>query len=395
MNLKYPNDMFETSVIYQANLDAAEDVVVNQGGTSSGKTYSIMQLLFTIAMMNSMLVITVVGQDVPNLKKGAYRDAKTIYRKSSDLQKWFYKPNESERIFTCINGSCIEFTSYQDEQDARSGKRDYLFVNEANGISYAIYQQLAIRTRKRIFIDYNPSSRFWVHEELIGKPGVKLIISDHRHNPFLSKEEHLKIESIDDLEFFKVYARGKTGKLQGLVYSSWNIVEDMPRSYKYRWIGLDFGFVNDPTAMTDVRLSGGELWIDELIYEKGMLNSDIAKEASLLGITRYIDIIADSAEPKSIAEIKAHGFKVEPALKGPDSIKSGIDILKRYKLNITRRSANIRDEIGKYRWKIDKDGKTTNTPVDMFNHALDSVRYVALNKLYVHRPSGRYKLTYK
>lgn len=200
-----------------------------------------------------------------------------------------------------------------------------------------------------------------------------LIISDHRHNPFLSDEEHAKIEAIDDPEFFKVYARGKTGKLQGLVYPNWNIVEEMPKIYKRRWIGLDFGFVNDPTAMIDVRLSSGELWLDELIYEKGMLNSDIAREASAQGITRAYEIVADSAEPKSIAELQAYGFKVEAAMKGPDSVSSGIDILKRYKINITRRSANIRDEITKYRWKVDKNDKPTNTPIDMFNHALDAV----------------------
>lgn len=381
--------MFETSVIYQANLEAVENIIVNQGGTSSGKTYSIMQLFFTLAMMDSMQVLTVVGQDIPNLKKGAYRDAKTIYYQSAELQKWFSKPNESERTFTCINGSIIEFTSYQDEQDAKSGKRDYLFVNEANGIPFPIYRQLAIRTRKKIFLDYNPTARFWVHEELIGRPSVKLIISDHRHNPFLSQEEHEKIESIDDPEFFKVYSRGKTGKLQGLVYSSWCIVEEMPTVYKKRWIGLDFGFTNDPTAMIDVRLSEGELWADELIYEKGMLNSDIAKEASALGINRSVEIIADSAEPKSIAELNGYGFKVEGAEKGGDSIIQGIDIVKRYKLNITRRSANIRDEIGKYRWKIDKDGKATNVPIDMFNHALDAIRYVALNKLQVRKRTGR------
>lgn len=381
--------MFETSIVYQANWEAQENILVNQGGTSSGKTYSIIQLFFTLAMMGGMQVLTVVGQDVPNLKKGAYRDAKTIYYKSPELQKWFGRPNETDRIFTCINGSIIEFASYQDEQDAKSGKRDYLFVNEANGIPYPIYRQLAIRTRKKIFLDYNPAARFWVHEELLGRPDVKLIISDHRHNPFLSQEEHDKIESIDDPEFFKVYARGKTGKLQGLVYPSWNITEEMPTTFKKRWIGLDFGFTNDPTAMIDVRLSEGQLWVDELIYETGMLNSDIAREASSLGVNRFIEIVADSAEPKSIAELAGYGFKIEGAEKCAGSINSGIDIVKRYKLNITRRSANIRDEISKYRWKINKDGKKTNEPVDMFNHALDAIRYVALNKLQVRKSTGR------
>ena len=143
-------------------------VVVNQGGTSSGKTWNILDVLFVLAIQQRGIVITVVGQDIPNLKKGAYRDAKRIWADNATYRAWFGKPNESDRIFTAANGSIIEFTSYQDEQDAKSGKRDYLFVNEANGIPYEIYWQLQIRTKKKIFIDYNPSARFWVHDKVIG-----------------------------------------------------------------------------------------------------------------------------------------------------------------------------------------------------------------------------------
>ena len=175
--------MFETTILYQANREATEKVIINQGGTSSGKTYAIMQLLFTKAIEEPRVIITVVGQDIPNLKKGAYRDAKTIYYRSPDLQMWFGKPNESDRVFTCINGSIIEFTSYDGEQDAKSGKRDYLFVNEANGITYEVFQQLYWRTRKTTYIDYNPNARFWVHDKLIGKKGIKLIISASVHLP--------------------------------------------------------------------------------------------------------------------------------------------------------------------------------------------------------------------
>lgn len=158
--------------LFWENYMSRKKVVVNQGGTSSGKTWNILDVLFVLAIQQKGIVITVVGQDIPNLKKGAYRDAKRIWSESPTYRAWFGKPNESDRIFTAANGSIIEFTSYQDEQDAKSGKRDYLFVNEANGIPYDIYWQLAIRTKYKIFLDYNPNSRFWVHDLLMGRDDV-------------------------------------------------------------------------------------------------------------------------------------------------------------------------------------------------------------------------------
>jgi len=374
--------MSETSTkppLFFENKDSKERTNINQGGTSSGKTYTIMDLLFCIGMEEEEQVITVVGQDIPNLKKGAYRDAKKIWSDSKVYQQWYGKPNETERIFTCLNGSIIEFNSYQDEQDAKSGKRDYLFVNEANGISYQIYWQLATRTKKKIFIDYNPTFRFWAHD-IASEINTKVIISDHRHNPYLTREQHERIEGIQDKELFKVYARGLTGKIEGLVYTNWSLVDEMPKDYKKRFTGIDFGFTNDPTAIIDVRLSGGELWLDEYEYRTGMLNSDIAKTIKEFGIER-VETIADSAEPKSIAELKTHGIRIEGAVKGADSIKNGIDILKRYHLNVTKRSKNIRKELLSYKWKVDRDGNLTNEPINNFNHSLDPVRYVALNKL--------------
>jgi len=374
--------MSETSSkppLFFENKDSKERVNINQGGTSSGKTYTIMDLLFCIGMEEAEQVITVVGQDIPNLKKGAYRDAKKIWGDSKVYQQWYGKPNETERIFTCINGSIIEFNSYQDEQDAKSGKRDYLFVNEANGISYQIYWQLQQRTKKKVFIDYNPTFRFWAHD-IMSEPNTKVIISDHRNNPYLTLEQHERIESISDKELFKVYARGLTGKIEGLVYTNWILVDEMPKDYKKRFTGIDFGFTNDPTAIIDVRLSNGELWLDEYEYRTGMLNSDISKTIKEFGIER-IETVADSAEPKSIAELKTYGIRIEGAVKGADSIKNGIDILKRYHLNVTKRSKNIRKELLSYKWKVDRDGNLTNEPIDNFNHSLDPVRYVALNKL--------------
>jgi phage terminase large subunit len=381
------NYMFEISPLFVANKEAKERTIVNQGGTSSGKTYSLMQVLFLIGIEEPRSVITVVGQDVPNLKKGAYRDAKTILAGSELLSAWWPDINEGERLIKCQNGSLIEFTSYKDAQDAKSGKRDYLFVNEANGISYEVYWQLAIRTRKRIFIDYNPTARFWVHDNILGRDGVKLIISDHRKNHFLTAEEHDRIEHIEDDELWKVYARGLTGMIQGLVLTNWDIVDMLPprEEWKMSCYGLDFGFTNDPSALEHVIMAHGELWIDERIYSTGLTNPDIANRAKDGGIGSEDQIVADCAEPKSIRELQAHGLWVTASPKGQDSIVSGLDILKRYRIHVTRRSTGIISNMRAYKWANDRDGNMTNKPEDRNNHGIDAIRYVALLKLAQHR----------
>ena len=378
----------QVTPLYDYNYDATERVVVNQGGTSSGKTYSIMQVLFVLGMENPGSIITVVGQDIPNLKKGAYRDAKTILNSSPELALAYPSINEGERIITCFNGSLIEFSSFKDAQDAKSGKRDYLFVNEANGISYEIYWQLAIRTKRKIFIDYNPTARFWVHDELLGREGVLLIKSDHRINRFIDDELHARIEGISDPELHKVYARGNTGKIEGLVLTNWDIVDAMPPRGEWKMLcfGLDFGFTNDPSALEQVVLAHGELWVDELVYSTNLTNPDIAQRARNEGVTKEQQIIADCAEPKSIRELQAAGLWVTPSPKGQDSIVSGLDILKRYKIHVTRRSLGLLSNLRAYKWDTDRDGNLTNKPEDRNNHGIDAIRYVALAKLAEHRP---------
>ena len=380
-------ELFEVTELYDEILATSERVVVCQGGTSSGKTYAIMQVFYWIGFHEPNSVFTVVGQDVPNLKKGAYRDASTIRSESEPLQVLFPYVNEGERIIRCINGSIIEFSSFKDAQDAKSGKRDYLFINEANGIPYEVYWQLAIRTRKRIFIDYNPSARFWVHDEILGRKDVRLIISDHRKNHFLTQEEHERIEGIEDDELWKVYARGLTGKIEGLVLTNWDICDSLPprEEWKMSCYGLDFGFANEPSALEHVIEAHGELWIDEELYSTGLTNPDIARRAKDAGITDEEQIVADCAEPKSIAELRALGLWITASPKGNDSIVSGLDILKRYRLHVTRRSIGIISNLRAYKWGKDKDGNMTNKPEDRNNHGIDAIRYVGLEKLREHR----------
>lgn len=342
-----------------------------------------MQLLFYKAITEPKVVITVSGESIPNLKKGSYRDAETIYDGNKQLERAVKFWNKTDRIIYFRNGSIIEFTSYETEQSAKNGKRDYLFINEANGISFQIYWQLSIRTRKQEFLDYNPTAQFWVHEKLIGNKNVKLLISDHRHNPFLSQEEHDKIEGLKDIdpELFKVYGRGLTGKIEGIIFRNWSICGEIPLDAKFIAYGLDFGFTNDPTALIAVYEMSGELWVNELLYQTRLTNYDICEKLNDFKVFTTEEIIADSAEPKSIEEIYAEGWNIHPATKGPDSVKNGIDILKRYKINVTANSHNLKKELYSYVWKKDKNGKMLNEPIDAFNHLIDPLRYVALNKL--------------
>ena len=383
-------DKLTASVIFRQNYTADAHIVINQGGTSSGKTYAILQALFCLACENDKQVITVAGQDIPNLKAGALRDAQNICSSSETLKAALQSFNRTDRIFDFNNGSIIEFKSYDDAQDAKSGKRDYLFVNEANGVSWEIYSELALRTRKRIFIDFNPNTAFWVHDNLVGRSGVQLIISDHRHNPFLSVLQRQKIESLKDTdwELWRVYARGLTGKITGLVLNNWQICEDIPDDARLLAAGLDFGFTNDQTGCLLVYKQNGMLWADELFYETGLTNPDISKKLALAGLSKNTEIIADSAEPKSIEELKRLGWRVTGAKKGPDSVNNSIDILKRYPIKITRGSINLHEELRRYKWKKDRSGRVLNEPVDSFNHLIDPLRYVALNKLNI-RPAGR------
>lgn len=384
--------MFKTTGLYLENLNSTANIVVNQGGTSSGKTYAIMQVLFSIAISEPNVVITIVGQDVPNLKVGALRDALEIYNNSPELKSLVKSYNKTDRVFEFMSGTLMEFKSYGDAQDAKSGKRDYAFFNEANGIKFEIYNEIALRTRKRVFIDYNPNVSFWVHDNLIGKDGVHLIISDHRHNPFLPQVMRDKIEALKDidLDLWRVYARGMTGKVEGLILRNWVELDKVPQEAQLIAYGLDFGFTNDPSACVGVYRYNSELILDEILYQTNLTNPEIADNVK--GQVRGW-IIADSAEPKSIKELQNAGLMIEAAKKGPDSITSSIDVLKRFKLNVTRRSVNLKKELNSYKWAVDKKtGKTINEPVDFLNHAIDAVRYVALNRL-ANKNTGQVKFT--
>lgn len=364
--------------IYKENLKAWNDgkvLMINQGGTGSGKTFSILQLLITIAASSSKsLVISIVSETMPHLKKGAMRDFFNILGES-------YNPanhNKSDNIYL-LEKSKIEFFPADDASKMRGARRDILYLNEANNISKPAFDQLEPRTKIATFIDFNPTHWFYAHE-LQNMDGAVFIKSTYLDNPHLSKKEVQSIESRKerDPSWWRVYGLGEIGMIEGVVFNNWQQVDTFPDGDYF--CGLDFGYTNDPSAIVRMRLIGEDLYLDELLYQPGYTNPDIAKFINQ-NVNKYTEVYADSAEPKSIDEIFSFGVNIHPVKKGKDSILQGIDILHRYDLKVTKRSTNLIKELRNYTWMKDKEGNTLNKPIDMFNHAIDATRYGAMMKL--------------
>ena len=377
--------------LYEVTANSDKSIVVHQGGTSSSKTYSILQHLATVLCTQKNEVITVVGQDIPNLKVGAYRDFQNIINETPFFQQNVTDWNKSNRTFDSVTGSTIEFNSYKDDIDARSGKRSYSFFNEANGISYDIFEQINMRTSKQTIIDFNPSARFWAHDNLYGRDDVDWFVSTFRDNDFIQPSIVKKIKSYEPTpeniergtanEYrWKVYGLGEVGRLEGLVFPDFQVSSEFPEEYKWRVFGMDFGYTNDPTTLIEIRYAHGDLYWREHIYQTGLTNPEIASEVKRLEFNRE-KIVADSAEPKSIEEIKRGGCYIIPAEKGRDSINQGIDAIKRYKCYIHSSSKNLIEEFSSYTWDKDRDGNPTNKPIDKFNHGIDAGRYALSNKI--------------
>lgn len=365
--------------LFNKLLHCRKKKVVNQGGTSSAKTVTILQALACKCVSEPGIVVTVVGQDIPNLKKGAIRDFQIFVEKDPEIATHILYYNKSDRVVYFKNGSIIEFNAYQNEQDAKSGKRDYLFVNEANGIPYMVYWQLSIRTRKQVFIDYNPTAAFWVHEKLIGQPEVQLYITDHRHNPFLSQEQHDEIENIADPELWKVYARGLTGMIKGLIFGHFKRVQAWPERVDRIIWAIDYGYTNDPTAIVKIGIVGRKRYFQEVCYQPGVSAEQI-RDLLLANGYEEGEMIYSETDANMIAQLRMLSLPVYPAIKGPGSIAAGISKVKEFECYYTESSTNIEMEISKYKWVTAQNLATgqevmTNIPVDVFNHLCDAVRY--------------------
>lgn len=371
------------SALWEANRKAMTEAkyICNQGGTASGKTFAIMDLLMFICCTEKNKTITVTAPNWPCLQRGAVRDAQTIWNSDDMYKKMLSEPTQNG-MKCSTTGSIIEFGVFYNTMVARGAKRDYLFINEANAFDYSVAWELFARTRKNVFLDWNPNARCWIHEKFESDENAKWIYSTHKANHWLPQSMHDEIESLreKDPERYLVYGLGCVGRTEGCVYENWSQVSELPDECKWVAFGLDFGFTQDPTTLIEVRYSDGQLWVKEHIYNTGMTNQDIADKIKELGFKGEF-IICDSAEKKSIEELRRFGImNARAAVKGPGSINAGIDIVKSMKLNVHRDSNNIKSELLNYKWDTDTLGHFSNKPIDKFNHALDALRYCVMWK---------------
>lgn len=368
------------SIFYSTHFSKARRVI-HQGGQWSGKTVNILISLACHAKENTSKqlslgdeVITITSESVPHLRSGALRDfEKYVY---PHFDKEIKQYNKTDRVFSFKSGAIIEFKSFENEGAARGAKRTRLFINEANRFDWMTFFQLDSRTEVQSILDYNPTAKFWVHDNLIGSAGNELLISDHRHNPFLSEEKHNEIESIKDPELWKVYARGKTGNIIGTIYPDWKIIDDVdfPNDDNVFW-GLDFGYTNDPTALVKMVKIGNTIFIQECCYTTALTPTQILATLKANGYKNEQPVYSEH-DPDMVRQLRQIGILSIPTKKGPGSINAGILKVKEYNICITHSSNNIKEEQKRYTWIIDPStGQPTNTPVDVWNHLMDAIRY--------------------
>lgn len=348
--------------------------VASKGGTRSGKTWATLQMLHLLCSNSEKpLIVSCVAATLPMVKRGMQRDFRQMLAAEGVWDENAF--NKTEGCYTYPNGCMIEFFGVDNASKVHGPARDILFVNEAQGIPREIFRQLDVRTRKKVIIDFNPVRKFWGETEFVGDRYVT-IHSTYKDNPYLTKEQVGAIEkNKNDANWWRVYGEGETGGVEGNVYPHYEVIDELPETFTGRCIGLDFGFVNDPTAIVDIRFEGWDLYVDLLCYETGLLNSAIADYLTGQGLNRVVTV-CDSAEQKSIVELQQRHIKAIPCVKGRGSISAGIAQVSQFKLHVTKRSIKMLDELDNYKWIKDEATDTyTNEPIDAWNHSLDALRY--------------------
>lgn len=359
-------------------------IKVVRGGTSASKTFSILPILIDRAIKTSNLEISVVSESIPHLRRGALKDFLKIMMALGRYNDNQF--NKSTLKYTFSNGSYIEFFSVDQPDKLRGARRNVLYVNECNNVDFDSYYQLAIRTSGEIWLDYNPSSLFWVDREIINQDDVDFITLTYLDNEALSDTIVKEIESAKEkaktssywANWWQVYGLGLTGSLEGVCIPDWQEIQ-LPTEARLLCYGMDWGYSNDPTSLVAMYKYNDAYIFDELIYQKGLLNSDISDLLKTNGVN---DIVyADSAEPKSIAELNSYGHNVLPVSKGRDSIVYGLNLINQNKVYVTSRSKNLINELRNYTWMVDKQGNKMNKPIDAYNHAIDAMRYAMTSQL--------------
>lgn len=364
-----------------------------QGGTSAGKTIAILQVLIDRAQRDETPTLTsVVSESFPHLKRGAIKDFLSIMEshKYFDDNRW----NKSEYTYTFESGSKLEFFSADQPGKVRGPRRDRLFMNECNNIAFETFEQLEIRTLEDIYLDWNPVTDFWVYDNVIKtRNDVDHLILTYKDNEALQQSIIDSIEQRKDRKgWWLVYGLGQLGEVEGKIYSDWQIIDEIPHEAKLEGYGLDFGYSNDPTSVVAIYKFNGGFILDEVCFQKGLLNKQIAD--ILLNQPSGL-VVADSAEPKSIDEIRGYGVSIIGVEKKGGLIKSepfvkwSIGIVQQQRISVTKRSTNIIKEYRNYLWVVDRDGKSTNEPEHQFSHSMDAIRYRMISLVETHQRNKR------
>jgi len=384
--------LIETTAARKIN-SLKKRIKIIQGGTSASKTFSTLFILINKAMFYDNLEISVVAESIPHLRRGAVRDFLKIMKWGNRYTETSF--NKSYLKYEFQNGSFIEFFSADDASKLRGARRDILYINECNNVSFESYNELSIRTKKEIYLDFNPSNEFWVHNELKDEDDADFIILTYKDNEALDEgivqqieKNRLKAKTSTYWEnWWRVYGLGEIGQLQGAVFTNYKLIDKIPDEARLIGLGMDFGYTNDPTSIIEVYKHNETRILNELTYQTGLLNSDIAKI-----LPSNVPCYADSAEPKSIADIQRYGITIKGVTKGRDSINYGIDVMQRENYLVTSNSTNLIKELRSYCWDTDKTGKRLNKPIDNFNHAIDAVRYHEMETLGMNKNYGSYNI---
>jgi phage terminase large subunit len=354
-------------------------IIVEQGGSRSGKTYNILTWLISMASTSwDNQVIDIVRKSFPSLRSSVMFD---FFQILNNLEMYTEKHhNKTENIYK-IGSNTFRFFSCDDPQKMRGPGRDFLFCNEANELKLEDFRQLNMRTRKLTILDYNPSEEFhWIYDYVLTREDVEFYRTTFMDNPFLDKrikKEILRYRDTDE-NYWRIYGLGERGISQTSIYTKWDTCEEIPQTDNV-FYGLDFGF-NHPTALVKITLDENTAYIEELLYESHLVGEDIINRLKSLEIPSSAPIYADCARPELIHEIGLSGFNIYPVKKGADSVKEGIDYVKRHKLMIHQSSVNVLKEIRSYKWRVDKDERILDEPVKLNDDAMDAMRY-AFNEL--------------
>lgn len=344
-----------------------------QGGTSASKTVSIVIYLIARCQSDKKPTLTsIVSESFPHLKRGVMRDFLLIMEEHDyfDPKRW----NRSDYTYTFETGSKLEFFSADMPSKVRGPRRDRLFINEANNIPYEAFDQLEVRTKDFIFIDWNPTNEFWYYDEVANRTDCEHLILTYLDNEALDKNIVDSIEQRKNrTQWWKVYGLGLLGEVEGKIYKGWDIIDEVPKYARLERYGVDFGYSNDPSAIVAIYYYDGGYILDEILFRKGMSNKQLAD--TIINTEQSPLVIADSAEPKSIDEIKSYGVNIQPASKGKDSVNTGIQLIQDQHVSMTKRSVNIIKEYRNYLWETDKEGKILNKPEHLFSHSMDAIRY--------------------